>query len=167
MLFDFASGLGGNLGAPGAVNTEYHVSKHRCGRVVHMHDSAGNALQCLKRALDEMAAGLRHDLNRHVIGNRTGFDKFAHVIKVGLRSGGKAYFDFLETDLDQQVEETTLAFGIHRLDQGLIAIAHIDAAPARRNGLDPAGPCAIRQIHGGEMSIFAGRILQHHGVYPF
>ncbi len=114
-----------------------------------------------------MAAGLRHDLNRHVIGNRTRFDKFAHIVEIGLRSGWKAYFDFLEADLDQQVEETALAFGIHRLDQGLIAIAHIDAAPARCNGLDLTGPCAVRQIHCGEMSIFAGRILQHHGVYPF
>src|SRR6266436_2135868 len=53
--------------------------------------------------------------------------------------------DLLETELDQKVEHAALAVWSHRLDQGLVAVAQIDAAPLRRTVDDARRPAAVGQ----------------------
>jgi len=87
-------------------------------------------------------------LDGHIVGYQALFDDFAHEIKIRLRGGGKAHFDFLESDFDQHVEHAAFARRIHRLDQRLIAIAQIDAAPHGRCLDDLVRPDSIGKIDG-------------------
>ena len=49
-------------------------------------------------------------------------------------AAGKADLDLLEAQPDEEVEHAPLALRTHRLDQGLVAVPEIDAAPDRRGG---------------------------------
>src|SRR5579875_2132869 len=53
--------------------------------------------------------------------------------------------DLLEADLEEDVEERHLAVGVHRVDERLVAVTEVDAAPARRLRERAVGPGAIRQ----------------------
>ena len=78
-----------------------------------------------------------------VVRNQVVLDQLAHEIEVGLRRGRETDLDFLEAGLHQQVEHAPLARGVHRLDQRLVAVAQIDAAPQRRRG---DAPCRARCV---------------------
>ena len=88
-------------------------------------------------------------------------DDLADEIKIGLRGRRKPDFDFFEADLDEQVEHAAFAGRIHRLDERLVAVAQIDAAPGGRSLDRAAGPTPIDQIDGSERAVFRRRILQH------
>ena len=49
----------------------------------------------------------------------------------------EADLDLLVAHLDEQLEHAQLALGVHRVDEGLVAVAQVDGAPARG-----AGRCA-------------------------
>jgi len=100
-------------------------------------------------------------LNGHIVGDQPLLDDLPDKIKIGLRSRRKSDLDFLEADLDQHVEHAPLARGIHRLDQRLIAIAKIDAAPLRRLIDHAAGPGSIGQRDRRERPILGGGVVQH------
>jgi hypothetical protein len=68
----------------------------------------------------------------------------------------EADFDFLQAGLQQQFEEAQLALGVHRFDQGLVAIAQVGAHPDRRRVDDLAGPGAVGQVDGGKGGIGGG-----------
>jgi len=58
---------------------------------------------------------------------------WADEIEIGLRGGReKTDLDLLEAHLYQKVEHAPLALGAHRLDESLVAVTQIDAAPDRR-----------------------------------
>jgi len=126
-----------------------------------MHDGSRCAAQRLEGACDELGARLREHLNRDVLGNEVAFDELAHEVEIGLRSGREPDFDLLEADSHQQLEHAALALGVHRLDQRLIAVAQIDAAPDRRCADHFVRPRAIGQIHGSEWAVLGRRYLQH------
>ena len=43
---------------------------------------------------------------------------------------------------------------VHRIDEGLVAVAQIDAAPARRLGQATVGPGAVRQVNRHRRDVF-------------
>ena len=88
----------------------------------------GDGIECPP---DQLGARLRQHLDGDILGHEIALDQLAHEIEIRLRSGGKANFDLLEAELDQKTEHTALALGPHRLDECLVAVAQIDAAPDR------------------------------------
>ena len=152
-----------DLGDAGAVEAEDDAALQRRGRVVEMDDGAARAADRLEGALDELGAGLGQHLDGDVIGHQPLLDERAHEIEIGLRGGGEAHLDLLEAELHQQIEHAPLALGAHRLDQRLVAVAQIDAAPGRR-ALDAARrPLPVGQIDGGEGAVFLDGHRGHDG----
>ena len=135
----------GDLLAAFLVEAEDDPPLQDADRVVEVDDRPLRALQALVRALDQVAAALRQDLDRDVVRDEVLFDQLADEVVVGLRRRRKADFDFLEAHGHQGLEHLHLAARIHRVDEGLIAIAQVDRAPQRRL-LDLAvGPLAVRK----------------------
>ena len=126
------------------VETEDDAALQGRGRVVEVHDRAPGAADRLEAALDQFGARLGQHLDGDVLGHEILLDELADKGEIGLRGGRKADLDFLEAELDQQVEHAALAVGPHRLDQRLVAVAQIDAAPYRRMVDDPRRPAAGR-----------------------
>ena len=66
-----------------------------------------------------------------------------------------------EAELEELLEQAPLALGTHGLDQGLVAIAQIDAAPGR-SPLDRAvRPAPIRQLDRREGLVLGGGHARH------
>ena len=104
------------------------------------------AVQRFDGAMNQLRARLAQHLNRHVRRNAIFFDDAPNEIEVGLRRRRKAHFDFGEADFEQQIPHLQLFVDVHRIDERLIAVAQIDAAPARRLRDDAVRPLPILQI---------------------
>ena len=92
--------------------------------------------------VDQLVPRLGQDLDRDVVGDGAVLDDLADEVEVGVGGGGKPDLDLLEADLDELVEHHSLAVGVHRLDERLVAVAQIDTAPQWRlvgHGVGP-GP---------------------------
>ena len=150
------------LDAP-TVETEHHAPLRRRRRVVEVHDRALRTPQRLERALDQRLARLREHLHGDVVGNEVLLDQLAREIEIRLRRGRKPDLDFLVAQLDQQPEHAQLALGVHRLDQRLVAVAQVDAAPHRRLGDHARRPRAVAQGHRREWLVL-GRRVDGHGT---
>ena len=125
-----------------------------------MHDGALGALDRLEGAADEVLAALGEDLDGDAVGDEVAFDQLTHEVEVGLRRSGEADLDLGEADLDETVPHATLAHGVHRVDQRLVAVAKIDRAPDR-GGLEPlVRPGAIGKFHGRIGPV----LLEGHGA---
>ena len=137
-------------------HAEHDVAERLRGGVVDVDDGAARAAQGLHRAADQMLARLGEHFDGHVVRNMAAFDQAAHEVEIGLRRGRKRHFDFLETDVAQHPEHAHLAFAVHRLEQGLIAVAQIGAQPDRRRAERLVRPLAVGQGDGGEGAVFGG-----------
>ncbi len=144
-----------------AVGVEHRAAEHRRGRVVDVDDRAPGAAQRFHGAADQVLARLRQHLDGHVIGDVSAFDQLAHEVVVGLGGGGEGGFDFLEADLHEHLEHAHLALGVHRLEQGLVAVAQVRAHPDRRTGEGLGRPGAIGQGDRRERAVLGGGVLQH------
>ena len=154
-------GVDGDLPDAFAIEAEHHASLRGRGGVVKMHDRALGALQRFERALDERRARLREHLHVHVVGDHVLLDEQAHEIEVGLRGRGKADLDLLVAHLHELPEHAELALGVHGLDQRLVPVAQIHAAPDGRLGDHLRRPGAVGQGDGGERTVLHGRIDLH------
>ena len=130
------------------VRVEHDLAEHGGSRVVEVNGGAREAHQGLDRALDQLGARLGEHRNRHVLGHRVVLDEGTHEVVVGLRGRGETNLDLLIAQLDKQVEHAALACRVHRLDEGLVAIAQVGGHPARRLRDALGGPLAIRQVDG-------------------
>ncbi len=102
------------------------------GRVVEVDDRARGATQALERAFDELAAALCKHLDGDVVRDQISLDEETDEVVVGLRRGWETDLYLLEADLEQDVPEAPLALWIHGVDERLIAVPKVDAAPQRR-----------------------------------
>ena len=161
LLAHAACTLDGDVDDAGLVETEHDTALHGRGRVVQMHDRALSAAQRLERAFDQLGTRLREHLNDYIVGDQIALDQLAHEVEVCLRRRRKSDLDLLEARLDQQIEHPPLACRIHRLDECLIAIAQIHAAPQWRCGERAIGPSAIFDRNGGKRTVLGRRVLQH------
>ncbi len=75
-------------------------------------------------------------------GMRASFFEPPYEFKFRRGGGGKAHFDVAEAAFDERFKKPNLAVPAHRLDQGLIAVAQIDTAPAAAHA--EASPRAMR-----------------------
>ena len=139
-------GVGGELLDLFLVLAEHDLAlQHRHG-VVEVHDGALGTLKRLVCAADEVLAALGEHHDGHVVRDKLTLDEHTDEVEIGLGSGREAHLDLLESHGDKQIPEPQLALGIHRIDEGLIAVAKIDGAPARRALQSLARPRALRVI---------------------
>src|SRR6185436_7755775 len=149
----YTRALYGNVDDTRPVEAEHHTSLHRGSRVIQMHDGALGAAQGFERSADQRFTRLRQNLHRDVIGNQFFIDHLAHEIEIGLRSRRTTHLNLLEAGFQQQHEHTPLAFRVHGLDQCLVAVAQVDAAPDRRTGDDAVRPRPVGQRDRGERRV--------------
>ena len=128
--------------------------------VVEVHDRLLGAADRLEGALDEVLARLGQHLDDDAIGDHVLLDEHAHEVEVRLGGGREADLDLLEAHRDEELEHLLLARGRHRIDEGLVAVAEVDGAPAGRLGDDGRGPGAVGQVDGAVGAI----ALPRHGA---
>ena len=126
-------------------------------RVVEVDDRLLGAAQRLEGALDQLVAGLGQHLDGDVVGDQVLLDELADEVEVGLAGRREADLDLLVAHADQQLEHPPLAVGGHRVDQGLVAVAQVDRAPARGLRGDRSRPGAVGQVDGGEGGVAVDR----------
>jgi len=66
-----------------------------------------------------------------------------YEVEIGLGGGRKSDFYLLESHFYELREHHVLALQVHWIDQGLVTVAKIDAAPTRRLGQSAVGPGAV------------------------
>ena len=156
----------------GPVEAEDDPALEGGGGVVEVHHRPRGAAQRLVGALDLLGPRLGEDLDDHVVRDQVLLHELADEVEVGLGRGREAHLDLLEAALHQQVEHPPLALRIHGIDQGLVAVAQVDAAPAGRAGDHPRRPRAIRQRDRRERTVLLERhrsrwtCLARHCVPP-
>ena len=138
----------------------------RRDRVIQVDDGAASTAQRFKGAFDQIGPRLGQHLDGDVVGNAFFLDELAHEVEVRVRGRWESNFDFLQAHGDQLFEEAQFARGVHRFDQGLVAVAHVGAHPdgrriqaARRPG--PFGIVAGERVDG---AVFVLGLFEHHGV---
>ncbi len=141
----------------GLFEAEHHAPLQRVGRVVEVHDRPRGVLDRLVRALDQLLAALRQHLDRHVVGDQVVLDELAHEVEIGLARRREADLDLLEAHLHQGVEHVALAHRVHRVDQGLVAVAEVDRAPQRGGVDDAVGPRAVAELDRDVRLVLAER----------
>ena len=135
------------------IRTEHHIPLQNAGRVVQVHDRLLGALDRLEGAGDEFLSSLRQHLDDDVVRDEPLVDQHSHEVEVGLAGRGKTDLDLLVTHRDEQLEHDALAFGTHRVDEGLIAIAQIDGAPHRRRRDDLGWPGTVGKVSGERVRV--------------
>ena len=122
-------GADGDVDDAVLVQPEHDLALQRVGRVVEVDDRLLGPGDALVGPLDQFLAALHQHLDRHVVGDQVLLDQLADEVEVGLAGRGEADLDLLEAHLHQGLEHAHLALGVHRVDQRLVAVAQVDAAP--------------------------------------
>ena len=122
-----------------------------------MENDLGRAGQCFHGSLNELLTRLTQHLNGDAIGNAAFVDDAANEVEVRLRRRREANLDFRKADLEQQVEHAQLFLHVHGIDQGLVAVPQIHAAPARRAFKGPARPLPAGQVDGRKRAVLVER----------
>ena len=147
-LLEHPCAVDGDLLHALAIQLEDHLALQGRGRVIEVNDRARRALQRLKGAMDQVFARLCQHLHGHIRRDAALLNQLAAKIEVGLRGGGKANLDLLEAEPHQQIEHAVFALRVHRLNQRLIAVAQVNAAPRRSLVDGLARPLAVVQPYG-------------------
>ena len=122
--------LDGDVDDAVLVEAEDDLALQRRRRVVEVDDGLLAAADRVVGALDEVVAALCQHLDRHVVGDVAALDELAAEVEVGLARRREADLDLLVAHLHEQLEHPQLALGVHRVDEGLVAVAQVDGAPA-------------------------------------
>ena len=134
-----------------------------CGahRIVKMHDRRMRARQAGEAGADQILAALRQDLDQDIFRHPPGLHQTRDEIEFGSARTGETDLDLFHTDFDQKIEKAGLLMRIHRIDDGLIAIAQIGAEPAGRGGDGARGPLPVGQRNLRKGRIFGARVAEH------
>jgi hypothetical protein len=145
------------------VLAEDHAPKQRRSGVVEVQRRARRPAQRLEGARDQIVSRGGQHLDAHVVGDQALLDQRAHEVEIGLRRRGERHLDFLETDRHQSVEHAALARAIHRLDQRLVAVAQVGAAPERRARDGLVRPGSIGERYRGCRAVLLLGMGNHDG----
>jgi len=95
-----------------------------------------NRIRCsvnrLKGLTDNVFSRLCQNLHRNIIRDQLPIDQSTQKIVFCLGCSRESNLDFLESDLHKHLEELHLLLEAHRLDECLITVTQINAAPYRR-----------------------------------
>ena len=145
-------------------HVEHDAAPDRRGRVVDVDDDAACATHRGDRALDQVGARLGQHHRRDVVRDQIVFDQVADHVEVDLRRGRKAEFDFLEADAHEFVEQAQLLRLVHRVEQGLVAVAQVGRQPDRRRADAARRPLPVGQVDDGIRAVLGLRIGDHDGA---
>ncbi len=148
-----------DVGDAGLVHSEHHAALQLGHRVVEVHDGAPRADERLEGALDQLLPALHEHLDLDVVGDQVLVNDQALEVVVGLGGRGEPDLDLLEPDVDQGLEQRELALGVHRVDEGLVAVAQVDAGPAWRVVELAVGPGPVVQDQRHVRSV----LVEGHG----
>ena len=127
-----------------------------------MHHRAGRALEGVEGSADDMVAALGEHLHRHVVRDEVLFDERAQKFVLRFAGGGESDLDLLKSDVDQHPEKFKLFLQSHRLNQRLVAIPQIHAAPDGRL-LNVVFFCPAHFAPGGGKISGFVLVCMHHG----
>ena len=144
-----------------AIEAEHKAPLRSGRRIVEMHDRALGARHRVECLADDGLARLRQHLYGHVVRDQALFDQLAHEVIIRLRRRRETDLDFLVTHIDQQLEHPELAFRVHRLDQRLVAVAQVDAAPHGRLGDRARRPRSVMQADRRKGLVLGSRVDGH------
>ena len=125
------------------VEAEDHLALERIGRVVEVNDCPRHAGDGFVGPLDEFLAALHEHLHRDIVGDQILVDELPAEVEVGLACRWETDLDLLKAHLDERVKHAPLALRVHRVDERLVAVAEVDAAPDRRCFVGPVRPGAV------------------------
>src|ERR1700720_4062432 len=94
-------------------------------------------------ASDQILAGLRQNLDGDVLWNAIFVNETADKIEISAGSRGETHLDFFKSHGPKRIKESSATPRAHLLDERLIAVAKIDAAPDRGPSDCCAGPAPI------------------------
>ena len=100
--------------------------------IIQMHNRPGRTLYRLKGSLYDMLPRLSENLDRHILRNHIPLDQGTDEIIFRIRGGRKSHLDLLKPDLCQHPEKLKLFLQIHRLNERLVSVPKIHAAPDGR-----------------------------------
>ena len=120
-----------------------------------MHHRLLHTLECFIGTGDQLFTGLHQHLHAHVIGDLVFFDQPAGKVVIRLTGGGKTDLDLLDAELDQQMPQALFLGHVHRLQQGLVAIAQVDTGPDRGLSHLTIGPGTGKASNGFDRLILA------------
>ena len=103
----------------------------RCG-IINMENDILASLDRFIGPVDLVFPALGENLDIDIIGDHVVVDQSPEKIILDLARRREADLDLLEAELDEKAEHFHLFTDDHRIDQGLIAVAQVDAAPDRR-----------------------------------
>ena len=139
---------------------EHHPTLQLRGRVVEMEDDVGRAFKGLHRAADQLLACLAEHLDSDVRRNPALAHDASDKVEVRLRRRREADLDLLQSHVEQEIPHPELLGDVHRVDERLVAVPEVHAAPARRPIEHRVRPRAFRQVDGLEGAV----LLVGHGA---
>ena len=145
----------------GAVHAEHDAPLQRGGGVVQVHDGPRRAFDRLEGAPDQVVARLGEHLRVDIARDQVALDQRAGKVELHRRRRREPDLDLLEADVGQEAEHAQLLLQVHRVDQRLVAVAQIDAAPGRRLLDGAVRPPAVRQVDDREGSVLGDRSSLH------
>ena len=153
--------LDGDINDALHIGLEHDLALQRRGGVIKMDDNVLRAVDGLERLLDQVRTALHEHLDCHIVGDEIALNQSAADLVLRLRGRRKTNLNLLEANLHERFEEQQLLLEVHRIDERLVAVAQINAAPDRRFRDHLVGPGAVRQGHGGKRNILLTAFVQH------
>ena len=133
-------------------HAEHHAAPHRRRGVVHVHDGAPRAAQRLS-TVRRISSSRACVSTMSVTSSGTSFCSMRSrtVWKSVSDADGNPTSISLRPTRAQRLEQPLLGLAAHGLEQRLVAVAQIRAAPHRHRSQLARGPLPVRQVDGAEM----------------
>ena len=128
-FLDPAGSVLGDLDNSLAVHVEDDVPLQGRGGIVNVEDDILAALDGLKSPVNLLLPALGEDLDINVIRNHVVVDQFAKEIIFNLAGSGETDLDLLEAELQKKAVHLHFFADDHGIDQSLITVSEVDAAP--------------------------------------
>ena len=147
------------------VHIEHDIPLEGRSGVVNVENDVFAAPDRLKGPLDLLFSALGEDLDIDIIRDHVIVDEFPEKIILDLAGRGESDLDFLEAQLEEETVHLHLLTDHHRIDQGLVAVAKIHAAPYRCLFDLLVGPLPLGIVDNRVFRVFL--VIQHVFVTPF
>src|SRR5205823_7716507 len=102
------------------------------------------------------------NLNGDIIRNALVLNQPTDERKLGVGGCRETHLNLFEPATNQCIEHLQLLGNVHRLSQGLIAIAQIHTTPLRSLLERTVGPPPVRQMNGGKRTVFTNWRIHAH-----
>ena len=124
-----------------------------------MHNRLLAAFNGFKGTVDQFFPALGQYLYPHIIRDQSAFDQLTQKIVFNLAGSRKAYFDLLKAKLDQILKHLDLFLHDHRINQCLVSVTKVYAAPDRCPGDLLVWPLTFRVVN--HRIFFVTFVIQH------